>query len=76
MLAKKGDSNRKQIATQVAIDQTVGVALFFPAYFYVYEVLESIVAIRGKYLCFVGLRCAIVAGSKLSLLIPRLCLAM
>lgn len=31
---------------QVALDQTVGVALFFPTYFYVYELSSSLCTLR------------------------------
>mmetsp|Transcript_16357 Transcript_16357/g.47055 ORF Transcript_16357/g.47055 Transcript_16357/m.47055 type:complete len:290 (-) Transcript_16357:494-1363(-) len=34
--------------TQNAVDQTLGVALFFPAYFYIYEYAEALVGFRGE----------------------------
>mmetsp|Transcript_78385 Transcript_78385/g.227511 ORF Transcript_78385/g.227511 Transcript_78385/m.227511 type:complete len:266 (+) Transcript_78385:185-982(+) len=36
-------SKLKQIVAQVVTDQTVGVALYFPSYFYAFEALESLV---------------------------------
>lgn len=49
MKSKYNSSKNLQILAQVITDQTVGVAIFFPSYFYVYEFLEAIVARRGKY---------------------------
>ena len=36
-------TNKQQIIGQLCLDQTLGVAIFFPLYFYVYECLESLV---------------------------------
>jgi len=41
-------SKLSQALVQLVTDQTIGVAIFFPSYFYVYEVLESLVAWRGE----------------------------
>lgn len=43
---KYGTSKVKKIWTQVFVDQTVGVALFFPAFFFVYELMEAIAGLR------------------------------
>jgi hypothetical protein len=34
---------------QILVDQTIGVAIFFPAYFYAYEIAQSMVLLRGEY---------------------------
>lgn len=46
MESRFGSSQKKQTLAQILIDQTLGVAIFFPTYFYVYEILESFVAGR------------------------------
>lgn len=38
----------KNVAIQISLDQTIGVLFFYSTHFYVYELLESIVAMRGK----------------------------
>lgn len=43
---KYGTSKTKQTLTQVLVDQTIGVAMFFPLYFYIYELSEAIVGLR------------------------------
>jgi len=43
---KYGTSKTKQTMTQVFVDQTVGVAIFIPLYFYVYELIEAAVCLR------------------------------
>jgi len=40
---------RVAVLAQVVVDQTVGVALFFPAYFVVYECVHAVVSGRGMY---------------------------
>ena len=40
---KYSATNRQQILGQLFLDQTLGVAIFFPLYFYVYEFFEAIV---------------------------------
>lgn len=46
MEKKYGTSKTAQSMIALAIDQTVGVVMFFPSYFYVYEYLESLVQWR------------------------------
>lgn len=48
MERKYGSSKTWQTVAQLFMDQTVGVAIFFPSYFYVYEYLEALVVWRGK----------------------------
>jgi hypothetical protein len=43
---KYGTSKTAQSLIALAIDQTVGVSMFFPSYFFVYEYLESLVLWR------------------------------
>ena len=49
---KYGYSRRFQILAQNAADQTIGVALFFPAFFYTFEFAEATLGLRGKIPCF------------------------
>jgi hypothetical protein len=42
-------SSRLQVLVQTVIDQTVGVSIFFPMYFLVYEIIGACVAGRGMY---------------------------
>jgi hypothetical protein len=41
-------SQQKQVLMQLALDQTVGVILFFPVYFLVFEVFDALVSWRGE----------------------------
>lgn len=43
---KFGTPKRGRTLTQVVVDQTLGVAAFFPAYFYVYEIIEAFTLFR------------------------------
>jgi len=45
-LEGRGWSGNAKTLAQVALDQTVGVALFFPTYFYVYELSSSLCTLR------------------------------
>jgi hypothetical protein len=45
---RHGSSQQKQVLLQLALDQTVGVILFFPVYFLVFEVLDALVSWRGE----------------------------
>lgn len=49
-VAEKWANASKNIQTLVSllVDQTIGVAIFFPLYFYVYEYSEALTAWRGK----------------------------
>jgi protein Mpv17 len=49
MERKYQTSKRIQTLAQVIVDQTVGVAFFFPAYFYSYEYIEALITWRGTY---------------------------
>lgn len=44
---RRGIPKVLQILSQNIVDQTIGVALFFPAYFYVYEYAEALVGLRA-----------------------------
>jgi len=43
---KYGLSRSWQVMTQTIVDQTVGVAVFFPVYFYVFEAVEAALGLR------------------------------
>lgn len=43
---KYGTSKTKQRLTQILVDQTLGVAIFFPLYFYIYELVGAFVWLR------------------------------
>jgi len=43
---KKGASKTTQTLAQVSIDQTIGVSIFLPLYFFVYEFIEAMVSMR------------------------------
>jgi hypothetical protein len=45
---RHGSSHQKQVLMQLALDQTVGVILFFPIYFLVFEVFDALVSCRGE----------------------------
>lgn len=48
-MEKKFDSpKRVQTIDQLIVDQTIGVAIFFSTYFYVYEVIDALVSHRCK----------------------------
>jgi hypothetical protein len=49
--------SKLQTVAQVVVDQTVGVALFFPTYFFVYEIVEAILAYRVPDLLGAKLKC-------------------
>lgn len=58
MDTKFNASKRLQTLTKVVLDQTVGVAVFFPAYFYAYELTEALVSWRGVCIgCYFDLCC-------------------
>jgi hypothetical protein len=42
-------SSRLQVLVQTVIDQTIGVSIFFPLYFLVYEIIGAVVSGRGMY---------------------------
>ena len=54
--AKTAVSSRARTMAQIAIDETIGVAIFFPAYFLAYEIMQSLLLFRGK--------CGMENGSK------------
>ena len=45
--AKTTVSSRVQTVAQIAIDETIGVIIFFPAYFLAYELAQSLLLFRG-----------------------------
>jgi hypothetical protein len=45
---RHGSSQQKQVLLQLALDQTVGVILFFPVYFLVFEVFDALMSWRGE----------------------------
>ena len=47
MEGKYQTSKQIQTLSQVIVDQTVGVAFFFPTYFYAYEYMEALISWRG-----------------------------
>lgn len=50
MESRLNSSKQTQTFTQILVDQTIGIFLFFSSYYYVYELMESIVCQRGEYL--------------------------
>jgi protein Mpv17 len=44
---RKGFSETKQSLTALTVDQTVGVAIFYPLYYIMYEVFSSLLSFRG-----------------------------
>jgi protein Mpv17 len=57
METKYGASKTKRVIAQLFVDQTIGVAFFFPAYFYVYEYLEAFVNWRPPSLSRAHTKC-------------------
>lgn len=49
METRWGSPKQVQTIAQILVDQTLGVALFFSTYFYVYEVMDALVNRRRKY---------------------------
>lgn len=45
---RHGSSQQKQVLMQLALDQTVGVILFFPVYFLVFEIFDALMSWRGE----------------------------
>ena len=45
--AKHNLSKRRMVCLQVLIDQTIGIVIFFPLYNYIYECVESLLALQG-----------------------------
>eukprot|EP00977_Amphora_coffeiformis_P007917 scaffold1771_cov172-Amphora_coffeaeformis.AAC.10 len=43
-----GLSSRAMTVAQIAVDETIGVLIFFPAYFFAYELTQSMLLLRGK----------------------------
>lgn len=48
-LESGGVSSRKGTLAQIAIDETIGVVIFFPAYFFAYELTQSLLLLRGMF---------------------------
>lgn len=48
MEATFGSPKRMQTIVQLLVDQTIGVAIFFSTYFYVYEIIDAFVSHRRK----------------------------
>jgi hypothetical protein len=53
-LDAEGVSSRLMTMAQIFVDQTIGVVVFFPAYFYAYEIAQSMVLMRCEYHFLVG----------------------
>jgi hypothetical protein len=51
MESKYQSSPRQQVVGQVAVGQTLGVAIFYPVFFAVYESIGAILSGQGKYGC-------------------------
>ena len=43
-----GLSSRAMTVAQIAVDETIGVMIFFPAYFFAFELTQSMLLLRGK----------------------------
>jgi uncharacterized membrane protein YkgB len=53
MESKFQSGPRQQVLGQVVADQTLGVVLFYPVFFLVYECMSAILTGQGKYECLV-----------------------
>lgn len=68
---KYNASAQTQTTVQVLLDQTIGVAIFFPLYFFVFEIVSSIAALRvpdlslARHTCATQLRSVIVTQYSL-----------
>jgi hypothetical protein len=49
MESKYQSSPRQQVLGQVVVGQTIGVAIFYPVFFGVYECIGAIMSGQGKY---------------------------
>lgn len=47
LLESTGLSSRAMTLTQIAIDETIGVIIFFPTYFFAFEMAQSLLLLRG-----------------------------
>ena len=56
-LDARGFGRWTKTLTQVGVDQSVGVALFFPCYFYIYELCEAAVMLRRANFNEAGRKC-------------------
>ncbi|GMH99997.1 hypothetical protein TrST_g6182 [Triparma strigata] len=56
-LDARGFGRWTKTLTQVGVDQSVGVALFFPCYFYIYELCEAVVMLRRANFNEAGRKC-------------------
>lgn len=54
---KYGASRTKRVITELFVDQTLGVALFFPTFFYVHEFLGSLIRLRKPSLLSAHKKC-------------------
>ena len=68
--AFKLTDNQRTLA-ELALDQSIGVATFLPAYFYVYEFFSALVQCRGKFM-FSSTRCWGLVTMKYTILTRRL----
>ena len=41
-------SSRARTVAQIAVDETLGVVIFFPSYFLAYELMQSLLMLRGE----------------------------
>ena len=57
MEKKYQTSKVQQIITQLCVDQTIGVAIFFPTYFYVFEYFEALLQWRTPSLKYAHQKC-------------------
>mmetsp|Transcript_7512 Transcript_7512/g.10671 ORF Transcript_7512/g.10671 Transcript_7512/m.10671 type:complete len:307 (+) Transcript_7512:244-1164(+) len=67
MERKYGSSKKLQTVVQVITDQTIGVAMFFPTYFYVYEAIEAAIGMRVPSFHMATAKCREQIGSVLLL---------
>jgi len=56
--AKFGASPSQQVFAQIAVDQTLGIAVFFPLYFFVFEISDAFLSWRAPLLRAAKTRCA------------------
>jgi len=62
-----GSSKKLQAVVQVVTDQTIGVAIFFPTYFYMYEIIEAAISMRVPEFHMATAKCREQIGSVLLL---------
>lgn len=64
--SKKKLSSRMMTLAQIVVDETIGVAIYFPMFFFAYEISQSLTLLRGKSLAASMMMCWSILFGKCS----------